>query len=329
MTDFRALLLASALALPAAPTLAQDELSAEAEDAAAVATEGDDYHGEIVVTAGGLSRLDMVAGTSVLGGQELQRSLDGQVGEVLAKLPGVSATSFSPGASRPVLRGFSGDRVRVLVDGIGSIDASNTSADHAVTIDPLTAERIEVLRGPAVLLYGSSAIGGAVNVIDKRIPRRAGHEPVHFDGLAALDTAYDLREGGASFDLPLGGSFAAHFDGSWRRTDDVDVAGYTIAAPLRAKLLADADEEEEEGHLEEAIELREAALQRGVLPNSATETKSLGAGLAWIGERANLGVSVGYYDTGYGVPGRPGAEHHHGEEGDEEEEAEHGVRHAC
>jgi iron complex outermembrane receptor protein len=137
MTDFRALLLASALALPAAPALAQDAPPAEAEDEAAAAPDGDDYHGEIVVTAGGLSRLDMLAGTSVLGGQELQRSLDGQVGEVLAKLPGVSATSFSPGASRPVLRGFSGDRVRVLVDGIGSIDASNTSADHAVTIDPL------------------------------------------------------------------------------------------------------------------------------------------------------------------------------------------------
>ena len=100
----------------------------------------DDYHNrsddQIVVTAGGLTQLDMLAGTSVLEGVELQRNLAGQIGEVLAKLPGVSATGFSPGASRPVLRGFSGERVRVLVDGIGAIDASNTSADHAVDDRP-------------------------------------------------------------------------------------------------------------------------------------------------------------------------------------------------
>ena len=319
MTAYRSLLLAGALALPVAPLCAQE---AEPPAPAPAPQSDDDYHGEIIVTTGGLTRLDMLAGTSVMTGQDLQRNMDGQVGEVLARLPGVSATSFSPGASRPVLRGFQGERVRVLVDGIGAIDASNTSTDHAVTIDPLTAERIDVIRGPAVLLYGSSAIGGAVNVIDKRIPRRLGHEPIHFDGLAALDTAYDLREGGASLDMPLVGGLAVHVDGSWRRTDDVEIAGYTLAAPLRAEVLAAADEEAGEGHLEEAGELREAAGRRGILPGSATETASLGAGLAWIGDRANLGVSVGYYDTDYGVPGRPGAGHHHG--GEEEGEAAHG-----
>jgi len=302
---------------------AQDE--AEPQPAAPAAPTGDDdYHGEIIVTTGGLSRLDMLAGTSVMTGQDLQRNSNGQVGEVLARLPGVSATSFSPGASRPVLRGFQGERVRVLVDGIGAIDASNTSTDHAVTIDPLTAERIDVLRGPATLLYGSSAIGGAVNVIDKRIPRRLGHEPIHLDANAALDTAYDLREGAASLDMPLFGGLAAHFDGSWRTTNDVEIAGYTLAAPLRAEVLEMADEEAGEGHLDEADELREAAGLRGILPNSATETASFGAGLAWIGSSANLGVSVGYYDTDYGVPGRPGAGHHHEEEEAEAGEAAHG-----
>src|SRR5690606_9398946 len=207
------------------------------------ADQDDDFHGDtIYVTAGGLERLDMLAGTSVIEGIELQRNLDGQIGEVLARTPGVSATSFSPGASRPVLRGFQGDRVRVMVDGIGTIDASNTSADHAVSIDPLTAERIEVLRGPAVLLYGSSAIGGAVNVIDKRIPRRLGHEPVHIDAVAAIDSAYDLRDGGASLDMPLGGGFAFHVDGAWRKTNDMEIAGYTLAAPLRALVLEEAAE---------------------------------------------------------------------------------------
>lgn len=278
----------------------------------------DDFHENvIIVTAGGLERLDMLAGTSVLEGEKLQRNMDGQIGEVLTRTPGVSATSFSPGASRPVLRGFQGDRVRVLVDGIGSIDASNVSADHAVTIDPLTADRIEVLRGPAVLLYGSSAIGGAVNVIDKRIPRRVPEEAFHLDATAAADTAYDLREGGASLDVPLAGGLVAHVDGSWRQTDDVEIPGYVLLEALRQDVLADAAEELDEGHAEEAAELTEAANLRGVLPGSATETWSLGGGLAWFGNGASFGTSVGYYDSRYGVPTRPGAHHHH-EEGEEE-----------
>ena len=308
--------------IPASSAVAQGD--AAPPDTADPADD-DDFHGPvIIVTAGGLERLDMLAGTSVLDGDELQRNLAGQIGEVLARTPGVSATSFSPGASRPVLRGFQGDRVRVLVDGIGAIDASNTSADHAVTIDPLTAERIEVLRGPAVLLYGSSAIGGAVNVIDKRIPQRVPGEAVHLDTLAGLDTAYDLREGGASLDAPLTDGWVVHFDGSYRTTDDVEIPGFVLAELLRQELLADAAEEIDEGHAEEAGELLEAAGLRGRLPNSATETYSLGAGLAWIGSDAHLGASVGYYDTVYGVPLRPGAPHHHedGEEPAEDAEGE-------
>ena len=303
----------------------------------------DDFHdrrrtvgGEIVVSAVGLDQLDVLAGTSVMEGVELQRNLDGQIGDVLTSLPGVSATSFAPGASRPVLRGFAGERVRVLVDGIGTIDASNTSADHATTIDPLTAERVEVLRGPAVLLYGSQAIGGAVNVIDKRIPQRRLREPVHVDAIAGADTASDLRQAGASVDVPAGEQFVFHIDGAWRETDDVAIPGFVLTPRLRAEVLADADEEAEEGHLEEAEELRELADQRGVLPNSATETWSANAGFAFFEGDSNLGAAVGIYDTQYGVPTRPGAGHAHEEEehegeedhedheGEEEEGEEHG-----
>src|SRR5687767_384487 len=276
-----------------APASAQSE-----PERAADTRDDDDFHDNvIVVTAGGLQRLDMLAGTSVMEGDKLHRNMDGQIGEVLTHVPGVSATSFSPGASRPVLRGFQGDRVRVLVDGIGSIDASNVSADHAVTIDPLTADRIEVLRGPAVLLYGSSAIGGAVNVIDKRIPRRVPAEAFHLDATAAADTAYNLREGGASLDVPLASGLVAHVDGSWRQTDDVEIPGFVLSDELRQDVLADAAEELEEGHGEAAEELLEAANLNGVLPNSATETLSLGGGLAWFGNGASLGASVGYYDS--------------------------------
>ena len=262
-----------------------------------------DFSGTIVVNAVGVTQLDVLAGTSVMEGVELQRSLAGQVGDVLAKLPGVSATSFSPGASRPVLRGFSGERVRVLVDGIGAIDVSNTSADHAVSIDPLTAERIDVLRGPAVMLYGSQAIGGAVNVIDKRIPLRLLKEPFHIDALLGADTVADTRNGGASLDLPAGNKFVFHLDGSYRESGDLQTAGFIYSDILRTELLAAADAATDPS---EVANLRETAGLRGKLPNSGTKTFSANAGFAFFAGESNLGAAVGIYDTFYGVPVRPG-----------------------
>lgn len=317
------LLLAASLislvaAIPSATAQARDPGNG---DTAAQDTGHDDFHDTIVVTAKGIGAIDFLAGTSTMSGAELQRNLDGQIGEVLESLPGVTASGFAPGASRPILRGFSGDRVRVLVDGIGAIDASNASADHAVSLDPLTAQRIEVLRGAATLLYGSSAIGGAVNVIDKRIPRKVPEEPVHLDALTAVDSAADAREIGASLDMPLGRGFAVHADGSWRKTEDLRVASRLLSDELRSEVLAEAaaDAIEDPDH---AAELRELADARGILPDSGTETKSAGLGAAWFGSRADLGVSVSLYDTFYGVPTRPGTEHAHadGEETEGEEE---------
>ena len=325
MTRF-ALLLASTMLV--APALAQPP-APPTTDPQQQAPTGDDYHdtapGEIVITANFVRELDILAGTSVLTGVDLVRDIRPQLGDTLARLPGVSATSFSPGASRPVLRGFQGERVRVLTDGIGSIDVSNTSADHAVTIDPLTAERIEVLHGPAVLLFGSQAIGGAVNVLDRRIPRSVPDEPIHVDAIASYGSADNERSIGGGVDVPLGGGgLVAHLDGSYRKTDDRDIGGFLLSPELRAEQRAIAAEELAEGHADEAAEAQELADFRGVIPNSATETYTLGAGLALIRDRGNLGVSVSYFDTDYGVPSRPGAGHAHGEEeeeGGEEEEA--------
>lgn len=290
------LLLSVAAVLPA-PAFAQ---------ASAPASQEEQEAGRIVVTAGGLERLDLLAGTSVVQGEELHRHADGQLGEVLAHLPGVAATSFAPGASRPVLRGFQGDRVRVLIDGIGAIDASSTSADHAVALDPLMAERIEVLRGPAVMLYGGSAIGGAVNVIDRRIPRSLPQGGFSLDALGAIDSANDLREAGASADIAIGRNIVWHVDGSARKTDDVEIPGYVAADVLRQELIAEAAEDPDE-----AEELLAAANRRGFLPDSETRTYSIGTGLSWLGSGASLGASAGYYDSRYGVPLRPGAHHHH------------------
>lgn len=308
------------LALPLSPALAQTSDPVQEE------TSGDDFHndGAIVVTAPYLDRLDILAGTSVLTGDQLTNDLRGQIGDSLTKLPGISSTSFAPGSSRPVLRGFQGPRVRVLTDGIGALDASNTSVDHAVTIDPLTAQSIEVLRGPAVLLFGGDAIGGAVNVIDKRIPRDVPDEAFHIDAIAGYGSAANDYSVGGSLDVPLSDTLVFHVNGAYRDTGDTDISGFVLAPELRADVLAQVAEETEEGNLEEAAELAETADQRGTIANTASRTVSAATGLAYISEGGNIGFSVSYYDTNYGVPARPGAEHGHGEEGGEEEEEEEG-----
>jgi iron complex outermembrane receptor protein len=321
------LILLASTAFAAAPAIAQ---TAPAQPQPAPAPQRGSVHGhgsdEIVVTGQLVRELDILAGTSVLDEEDLQRELRPQLGETLAKLPGVSATSFSPGASRPVLRGFQGERIRVLTDGIGSIDVSNTSADHAVTIDPLTAERIEVLHGPAVLLFGGQAIGGAVNVLDRRIPRVVPEAGYHVDALGVLGSAADERSIGAAADAALGtGGLVLHVDGSYRKTGDLRAGGFVLSPQLRDEQREIAEEELEEGHPEEAAEALELADLRGKIPNSATEQKTAGIGAALIRDRFNIGASVSVFDSNYGVPMRPGAGHGHGEEGEEEGgEEEHG-----
>jgi len=297
-----------------------------AQQSNAVSTEGnrvsDDFHGtdDIVVTAPYVERLDILSGTSAISGEVLADKTRAQLGDILTSLPGVSATSFSPGASRPVLRGYQGNRVAVLTDGIGNIDASSTSADHAVTIDTLTVERIEVLRGPAVLLFGGQAVGGAVNALDKRIPRSIPDEDIHIDALAGYGSAARDWSGGASIDMPLTERVIVHLDGSYRNSDDMRSGGYVLSPNLRAEVLDFAAEEASEGHLEEASEARELADQRGQIPNSAVKSWTAGGGIAFIDEGGNLGVSYSIYDTNYGIPARPGASHAH--EGEEPTEGE-------
>ena len=200
------------------------------------------------------------------------------IGETLSRQPGVSATSFGPNASRPVLRGFQGERVRVLSDGIGSFDVSNTSVDHAVAINPLTADRIEVLRGPSALLYGSSAIGGVVNVIDSRIPRRVPDEGFHFDGIGTYGSAADERSVAGALDVPVGGRFVGHVDASYLKTNDLQTGGYILTPQLRAQAAASADPE-----------IAALANLKGKLPNSAAETSDIAAGLAFIDSGGSIG----------------------------------------
>lgn len=237
-------------------------------------------------------------------GEKLAQDIRGQIGDTLASQPGVSSSSFSPGASRPILRGFSGERAAVLVDGLGAIDASSTSADHAVSIDPLTADRIEILRGPSVLLFSSQAVGGAVNVFDRRIPRAIPESPAHIDALASYGTAAQDKSIGASIDVPLGQRFVVHADGNYRDLNDVRVGGLIYAPALRAHLLDLAADASAGGDAEEAARLTDAANSRGRVPNSQSTSKSAGVGAAFVDDGGSLGISFGYLADEYGIPPR-------------------------
>lgn len=252
-----------------------------------------DHVQDIIITGFRRNRQDVLSGTSVLSGGELARDLRPTIGETLARQPGVSATSFGPNASRPILRGFQGERVRILTDGIGSLDASNTSVDHAVAVNPLTAERIEVLRGPAALLFGSAAIGGVVNVVDARIPRRVPGEAVHVESILAYGTAANERSGNATVDVPIASKWVLHFDGNYSKTDDLKIGSFVLSRDLRAEAAASADPE-----------VRELATLKGRLPNTAAETSDLAVGAAYVSGETNVGFSVNRYDSLYGVPVR-------------------------
>lgn len=292
---------AAALFLPA-PTSAQETPATETPPAQAETAEApsadapaqpDEEGGEIVVTGIRRSATDMLSGTSVVSGLELARDVRPTIGETLAHQPGVSATSFGPNASRPVLRGFQGERIRILTDGIGSLDISNTSVDHAVAINPLTADRIEVLRGPSALLFGSAAIGGVVNVIDARIPRRVPNEGVHVEGIATYGSAANERSANAAADVPLGGQFVLHADANYSKTDDLEIGGFVLSPALRAEALASPDPD-----------IQALAGLRGRLPNSGGRTSDLAAGAAWIDGDNNVGVSISKLDSLYAIPVR-------------------------
>ncbi len=281
----------------------------------ALAEGAPDYHSpnanDIIVSAPiHQDRMDILSGASVLTGAQLTTALRPTIGETLGHTPGVSATSFGPNASRPILRGLQGERIRVLTDGIGSVDVSNTSLDHAVVINPLLAERIEVLRGPEALLYGSAAIGGVVNVLDKRIPRAIPDEPIHIDATATYGSSADERSGGIALDAPIGGGFVAHLDGSYLKTGKLRIGGYALSRRARSEALASAQLPPDPSAGEPVDFIANAAV-RGRLPNSKAQTWVTGAGLSYIRDNGHYGVSYSHYDSRYGVPIRfattPGA----------------------
>ncbi len=215
---------------------------------------------------------DLITPVSVLRGDQLSQKQSSTLGQTLNGLPGVGSTDFGPNSSRPTIRGLDGDRVRVMSNGGASLDASTLSYDHAVAVEPLLVEQIEVVRGPAALQYGGSAIGGAVNVIDNRIPK-APVKGVH--GRA------EVRAGGAETEKAAAGlvtagdgAFAIHVDGSSRKTDNLKV-------PKQAG--------------------REGFISEGKLLNSDADQQGGAVGFSLTNDHGYLGLSVDTYRNEYGT----------------------------
>ncbi|QLL12223.1 TonB-dependent receptor [Pseudomonas chlororaphis] len=233
-----------------------------------------------VITANPLGNQQTAAPSTVLEGDELTLQQQGSLGETLNKQPGVSSSYFGPGASRPIIRGLDGDRIRLLRNGVGALDASSLSYDHAVPLDPVNVERIEIVRGPAALLYGGSAIGGVVNTFDNRIPTEA---------IEGIHGAGELRYGGADTTrssagkLEAGnGTFALHLDANSRQFNDLKIPGY--ARSRHAPPSEDGDG------------------KKGRLGNSDGRQDGGAIGGSYTWDDGYAGLSYSNYDSNYGSP---------------------------
>ncbi|MBI5722164.1 MAG: TonB-dependent receptor [Burkholderiales bacterium] len=242
----------------------------------------------VVITGNPLGNERTLLPSAVLSGNGLALRRAATLGETLDGLPGVAATGFGPNASRPVIRGLDGDRVRMLDNGGASVDASSLSFDHAVALDPLVVERLEVLRGPAVLLYGGSATGGVVNAINNRIPRAlspglAARAELRGGGAASERSGAALLEGAIGPGEGMGGGtgLAWHADAFGRRTEDQRTPTFT---PL-----------EDGTPLEPADRVR----------NSASRSEGGALGASFVGGAGHAGLSAETFRNRYGVTVEP------------------------
>lgn len=258
---------------------------------------------KIALTAGGIERiavsasglhhydLEMAHPVSVMSGEDLALKTEPTIGETLKSLPGVHSNYYGPVAASPVIRGLDGPRVKLLSNGLDTGDVSRVGPDHAITADAITTEQIEVLRGPATLLYGSGAIGGVVNVVDNRIPRQLRAPQTIADSrfnTVSDETSLALTHDGSADQL------AWHFDGFDRQSNDHDVPTFTNDEGETANKLA----------------------------NSWLDNQALNGGLSWVGSKGLFGVSVGHIDSQYGIPGHHAHADEHADEHDEEDHAD-------
>ena len=267
---------------------------------------------ELVTTAIHRRSSDTALPVTILSGEELQQMSTATLGETLSWQPGIHNASFGPAVGQTVIRGQQGRRVLNMNNAIPSADASGNSADHAIAIEPVLADSIEVLRGPSTLLYGGGAIGGVVNVIDSRIAGRLP-ETSTLSVEARHDTAADLDTFVGRTDI-VSGDFVFHADAVKRDWNDLDIPGYATAPGYLDEHDEDHEEEDEEEHGDEDENTF------GHIDNSGGKTRTLTAGLSRVFDQGFIGFSVSSLDNFYGLPA--GAHAHEEEEHEEDHEDE-------
>jgi iron complex outermembrane recepter protein len=273
---------------------------------------------------------------SVMDEDDIESKMQSTLGETISLEPGVSSSFFGQGASRPIIRGFGGDRVRVLKNGVTTGDVSDISEDHVVVADPMQSQQIEILRGPETLLYGNGAIGGAVNVTDDSIPEKALGKPFEGKFLGQLgDSADNEKTLGAKF-LWETGKLNWHASGFVRETDDYEIPGYAESSNLRE--MEEHEDNHEEDHGDDHVDNGdhdEEGESYGKVDNTDTQTWGTTGGVSSISDKGFLGLSVSGFGSDYGIPGHVHVdeeEHGHDHEdevddhddGDEEHLDEHG-----
>ncbi|MBS1212432.1 MAG: TonB-dependent receptor, partial [Proteobacteria bacterium] len=232
---------------------------------------------------------DTARPVTVLTENDLVSKAANTIGQTLQQELGMNSQSFGPGVGSPVIRGQAGPRVRVMQNGIGNNDVSALSPDHANSVEPLLADRIEVLRGPATLLYGSGAIGGVVNVIDNRIPAVKPDKPVG----GAFEQRYNSvsDENASTLKLEGGhGNVAYHVDGFYREQGNTHIGGSAI----------DEDAARAADPSLEGVDPIENS--RGVIRNSNARAKGGTVGLSLVGEAGFAGAAINHLENNYGIP---------------------------
>lgn len=245
-----------------------------------------EYHlDKVVVESSPLQEtlFNSVQSVSVLSGADLDEQARNSLGDTLAQQPGVTSSSFGPGAGRPIIRGVGGDRVRILENGVSTQDVSSVSPDHPTTIESSLVDKIEVVRGPAALLYGTSAIGGVVNTFDRRIAEKLPEKPLSGTMEMRAESVDKTRSGVFGLDAPAG-PFVFHVDGFKRRSGDIAIPGFARTEEQRDSEPLDYPE------------------PKGRLPSSDTDNSNLTLGSSYVFSKGFLGAAVSEYNTAYGVP---------------------------
>jgi iron complex outermembrane receptor protein len=255
----------------------------------------------------GVGSDQMVVPISILNGRELSLKRENTLAETLNSIPGVSNSSFGPSVGRPMIRGMDSDRVKILQNGVNNLDASNLSFDHGVSIDPLIIEQIDVIRGPATLLYGGGAVGGVVNAIDHRIPK---------EKLQGITGRGEVRYGGANLEqsnaavVDVGtGNFVMHFDAYNRDSKNLRIPGNAISNRHESTQVwnpAKADTEDLDGVYSGGYDTYPTNHGRKKLLNSQSETRGGAVGASMIFDRGYAGVSYAKHQTKYGSVKEPG-----------------------